>query len=186
MRNEPPKCKKCRESEKSYQHDSILGSNPEYHAFEPSTEPSPTEPSGFDFSLPTLGEYLPILEPSQVGPDTVVNIEDSEAKILQISDEYTGSWYDVAYARCVTVMMDNTGAGAPISNVLVTVTITPDSFDYAQADPTGSDVVFVDSDNTTLLISYIESWDYGGTSTFVVLIPTYTATEYTIYCYWGA
>lgn len=108
------------------------------------------------------------------------------AKFVEFSEAYSGAWYDAAYSRMETLTLDNTAGAASTLNAVIYVTLTAATFDYTEAQLDGSDVIFVDSDNATLLTSSISSWVYGGTSVFQLTIPNLTNTNYVVYCYWGA
>jgi hypothetical protein len=107
------------------------------------------------------------------------------AKFVEFSEAYSGAWYNSAYSRMMTLTLDNTAGAASTLNAIIYVTVNAANFDYSQANIDGSDVVFVDSDNTTLLTSSIMSWVLGGTSVFQLTIPNLTNTNYVVYTYWG-
>lgn len=113
------------------------------------------------------------------------NMYFGNSKWVEFAQAYSGSWYNATYSRQLSITLDNTAGAASTTNAIVYVSITPVTFDYSQAKVDGSDVVFVNSDNSTLLTSSIVTWTIGGTSTFKVTIPTLTNTNYVIYAYWG-
>jgi hypothetical protein len=74
--------------------------------------------------------------------------------------------------------------GPALANIPVPVTLTPGNFDYGHVDPSGILIRFTDSDQTTPLPCYHESWNTGGTSVIWVNVPSIPANSTkTLYLY---
>ncbi len=108
---------------------------------------------------------------------TVIPLFATESKA---SAWWNNSW---SYRRAITV--DNTDSSSTLTNFPILVTLNTSNIDYSKTKAGGADLRFVNSDDTTALSYQIETWNSGGTSTVWVKIPSFTATQYTIYMYYG-
>ena len=82
------------------------------------------------------------------------------------------------------VMINNPGDA--LSDYQVLVTLNSSNFDYSKANPDGSDIGFVDGDNTVALNYWIEEWDAAGDSMIWVKVPSIKDSgNTTIYMYYG-
>ena len=96
-----------------------------------------------------------------------------------------GTWYNVTYSRYCTLTFSS-GAAGTLTNAPIIFTLTGTQIDYETTKTDGSDVIFVDTNNLTLLTQPVAAiWNLYGTSTFTVIVPNLPNTPYTIYCYWG-
>ena len=76
--------------------------------------------------------------------------------------------------------------GDALSDYQVLVTLNSSNFDYSKANPDGSDIGFVDGDNTVALNYWIEEWDAAGDSMIWVKVPSIKDSgNTTIYMYYG-
>lgn len=108
---------------------------------------------------------------------TVIPLFATESKA---SAWWNNSW---SYRKAITV--DNTDSSSTLTNFPILVTLNTSNLDYSKTKAAGADLRFVNSDDTTALSYQIETWNSGGTSTVWVKIPSFTATQYTIYMYYG-
>jgi len=76
--------------------------------------------------------------------------------------------------------------GDALSDYQVLVTLNSSNFDYSKANPDGSDIRFVDGDNTIALNYWIEEWNAAGDSRIWVAVPSVDGSgSTTIYMYYG-
>ena len=76
--------------------------------------------------------------------------------------------------------------GDALSDYQVLVTLNSSNFDYSKASPDGSDIGFVNEDNTVALNYWIEEWDTAEDSRIWVAVPGVTGSgSTTIYMYYG-
>jgi hypothetical protein len=88
-----------------------------------------------------------------------------------------------AYRRLITVA--NSGCASGCTDIQVNITLDG-SFDYASTLAGGVDVRFTDSDGTTELPYWIESWTAGASASLWVKVPSLpNASSKTIYMYYG-
>ena len=88
---------------------------------------------------------------------------------------------------CANINIDNTGNSNALSDYQQKVVLSSSNFDFSKANSDGSDIRFLDNDDSTLLSYWIESWDSSGqTATIWVKVPSIPASSnYTIYMYFG-
>ena len=76
--------------------------------------------------------------------------------------------------------------GDALSDYQVLITLNSSNFDYSKASPDGSDIGFVDGDNTVALNYWIEEWNAAGDSMIWVKVPSIKDSgNTTIYMYYG-
>ena len=76
--------------------------------------------------------------------------------------------------------------GDTLSDYQVLITLNSSNFDYSKANLDGSDIGFVDEDNTVALNYWIEEWNAAGDSMIWVKVPSIKDSENTtIYMYYG-
>ncbi|RLE75674.1 MAG: hypothetical protein DRZ80_02395 [Thermoprotei archaeon] len=87
------------------------------------------------------------------------------------------------YRRTITITENS---GNTLTNYQIKIVLTTTNFDYSHANSDGSDIRFTDSDGTTQLSYWIESWNPSGTSIIWVKVPEIPAnSEKKIYIYYG-
>jgi PKD repeat protein len=89
------------------------------------------------------------------------------------------------YRRPITI--DNTANSSTLTNYQVKITLDSTNFDFSKAKTNGEDIRFCDSDDTTTLKYWIESYDSTNqTATIWVKVPSIPASSSkTIYTYYG-
>jgi len=85
------------------------------------------------------------------------------------------------------VTIDNTANASALTNYQVSISLTSANFDFTRANSDGSDIRFTDSDKTTLLSYWIESYDsVGQTAKIWVKVPSIPASSTKdIWMYYG-
>ena len=86
-------------------------------------------------------------------------------------------WWDVDWLRRRQLTLDNATGAEALVDFPVLVRLDPSRIDYAVMAPDGSDLRFVDADNTTLLDHEIEVWNPGGESIVWVRVPEIDAAS---------
>jgi len=94
------------------------------------------------------------------------------------------AWWDPAWGFRMKLVIDNS-TGPLLQEFPLLVRLDPTRIDYGDAHPTGADIRFVDSDQTTPLTFDIERW--GNPLSIVwVRVPLIAAgAQHTIYLYYG-
>ena len=92
-----------------------------------------------------------------------------------------------SFANRKAVAIDNTSGGA-LTNYQVNVALTSSNFDFSKTQSNGNDIRFYDSNSTTALSYWTESWDSNAqTASIWVKVPSVSAaTTKTIYMYYGS
>ena len=93
------------------------------------------------------------------------------------------AWWNESwkFRRAVTIQSDNA-----LGDYQILVQLNSSNFDFSKTNPDGSDIRFVDEDDTTKLNYWIEEWDNINKSAKVwVKDPTIPAGEETIYIYYN-
>ena len=90
-----------------------------------------------------------------------------------------------SYKRPITI--DNS-SGAVLTDYQVRIALDGANFDFSKAEPDGDDIRFLDSDDTTLVPYWIESWDGVGLKAVIwVKVPSIpAASTKTILMYYGS
>jgi len=89
----------------------------------------------------------------------------------------SAAWYDTnwQYRRAITI--DNTANSNVLSQYQVKITLTSSTFDFSHALSDGSDIRVTDSDGTTVIPYWIQSYDHvGQTATIWVRVPSIPAS----------
>jgi len=93
------------------------------------------------------------------------------------------AWWDAdwKYRRAITIQSDNA-----LTDYQILVQLNSTNFDFSKANPDGSDIRFVDEDDTTKLSYWIEEWNASSqTAKIWVKVPSIPAGEKTIYLYYN-
>lgn len=104
---------------------------------------------------------------------------------LFATESKASAWWNNSWSYRKAITVDNTDSSSTLTNFPILVTLNTSNLDYSKTKAAGADLRFVNSDDTTALSYQIETWNSGGTSTVWVKIPSFTATQYTIYMYYG-
>ena len=81
------------------------------------------------------------------------------------------AWWDLTWDSRVQLTFDNSLQTQNLDDFPVLIVLDPGNFNYANAEPNGQDLRFVDADDATVLEHEIESWNPGGTSYIWVRVP---------------
>ncbi|OGH89919.1 MAG: hypothetical protein A2537_02720, partial [Candidatus Magasanikbacteria bacterium RIFOXYD2_FULL_36_9] len=113
--------------------------------------------------------------------NTLVEFSDGTVGLKAATNWYNSSW---GFRDQITVT-NYTGTALTDYPVKISITTTSANF-WSKVESNGASVRFVDSDGTTLLSHYAESFDYtGNTSTIWVKMPSLAArASTTIYMYY--
>lgn len=97
------------------------------------------------------------------------------------------SWYDSNWKYRKEITINNSDNSETLTDYQVKVSLSSSTFDFSKAQSTGADIRFTDSDGTTLLNHWIESYDSSGqTATIWVKVPSIPASSTkTVYLYYG-
>jgi len=108
-----------------------------------------------------------------------------DVKLGSVSEEPTTSmgseesWYYISWSRRAPVTISNPGSG--LTDFQVKVDVTYD----ADMQPDFDDIRFVDSDDSTELSHWRESYTASTSATFWVKVPSIPSGNKTIYMYYG-
>jgi len=97
------------------------------------------------------------------------------------------SWWDTNWDYRMKLTFDNSEQTENLGNFTVLVKLTPANFTYPNCVINGSDIRFVDANDSTPLSYHFEKWTYNGTSWIWVEVPQIdggSATDY-IWLYYG-
>ncbi|MCX6013575.1 MAG: DUF2341 domain-containing protein [Chloroflexi bacterium] len=97
------------------------------------------------------------------------------------------SWYNSSWLYRKPITVDNTSGTSTLTNYQVQVTLNSSNFDFSKARTNGEDIRFTDSDGTTSISYWIESYDsVGHTAVVWPEVPSILASSTkTIYMYYG-
>jgi len=144
----------------------------------------------FDVSQVISTEIDSNLNTRDVSQTILTTIEKSVAALssptcnIYLSSEFElAYWFDLAwkYRREIKITND----ASEVWNYQLMIVLDPTSFDYAKANPDGSDIRFTDTDGVTPLNYFIERWEQNGRSVIWVLIPYLPIGEKRIWMYYG-
>jgi hypothetical protein len=100
----------------------------------------------------------------------------------------TDSWFDPAWPTRTKLTFNNSAQSEDLLDFPVLVVLDPSKIDYADFNSDGSDIRFVDGNDSTVVLPHeIESWISGGTSYIWVGIPRIdggSASDY-VWLYFG-
>ncbi len=88
-----------------------------------------------------------------------VSLPHSVALSSPSVDEPYSTWWDGGWNCRKKLTFDNTGQTEDLVNFPVLIQLNSTNFDYAKAKSDGSDLRFIDVDDTTELNYHIEDWD---------------------------
>ena len=97
------------------------------------------------------------------------------------------SWWDTDWGYRKKLTFDNSEQTENLLNFPFLVKLTPANFIYAYCEADGSDIRFIDADDSTSLDYHFEQWTYNGTSWIWVEVPQIdgsSSTDY-IWLYYG-
>lgn len=94
-----------------------------------------------------------------------------------------GSWLDTDWSHRMAFDIVNPG-GVTLTDFQVNVTLDSE-FDFAAADPSGSDIRFTMSDGMTLLPHWIEEWNGPASASVWIKLPQIGASGERIFMYYG-
>jgi hypothetical protein len=102
----------------------------------------------------------------------------------QVNRVNAQNWYNTSWAYRTPVTVTNS-TGGTLTNFQVRVTLDG-GFDFTKALSTGADLRVTDSNGTSLLSFWIESWSQtNSTASIWVLVPSIPISGVTIYLYYG-
>jgi len=90
------------------------------------------------------------------------------------------SWWDLNWQYRRKLTFDNSAQNEDLNDFPVLIKLDS-SFDYSNTKLDGTDLRFIDSDDTTVLNYHIEKWDSGGESFVWVKVPNIPANSNTDY-----
>lgn len=94
------------------------------------------------------------------------------------------AWYNPSWQYRSPVTATNPGTNT-ITDIQVNIKLRTSNFDFTKAKSDGSDIFITDSDGTTPLAFWIESWVEGDTASIWTKLPSLPAQGATIYIYYG-
>jgi len=106
-----------------------------------------------------------------------------------VQETFAANWYNASWGYRRAIEVSTAGASATPADyqVLVTLTTAGMGNPYANVNADGSDIRFTNTDGTTLLSHWVESWNNAGDSKIWVKIPEAILADSskTIYMYYG-
>jgi hypothetical protein len=116
--------------------------------------------------------------------DSTIQVAAGAASLKLNNDPV--DWYNASWLYRKPITIDNTAGSAELSNYQVKIIISSANFDYLKSLATGADVRLTDSNGTTLLDYWIETWNISGNSVVWVKVPLIPAlSQKTVYLYYG-
>ncbi len=109
----------------------------------------------------------------------VLNNVDTASSLGDVKLAVKSGWYDTSWSHRVPVTISNSGSGLTAYQVRVDVTYDSDM------QPDFNDIRFVDSDGSTLLSYWRESYTASTSAIFWVKVPSVPSGSKTIYMYYG-
>jgi len=99
----------------------------------------------------------------------------------------TLAWWNDFWTYRKPITIDNTGNSNDLTNYQVLVVLNSTNFDFSKANSDGSDIRFIDSDDTTKLNYWIEEWDATAQEAkiWVNVTSIPASSTKTIYMYYG-
>jgi hypothetical protein len=112
---------------------------------------------------------------------------DTDSDTEPGTDTSSGTGDTESCAWRMQLTLDNGASAETLLGFPLPVILDSSAIDYAHTADTGQDVLFTDSDGTTLLPHEIESWDETGTSVVWVRVPAIDSGSSTdhIWIYYG-
>ncbi len=126
----------------------------------------------------TAGDYT-------LSDDTKIEISAGQAQLKATSTPV--AWYNTNWGYRKAITIDNTGNASELTNYQVQITLTSANFDFSKAQTNGEDLRFTDSDGTTLITYWTESYDSTGQTAIIwPKVPSIPASSTkVIYMYYG-
>ncbi|MHA2023935.1 MAG: DUF2341 domain-containing protein, partial [Candidatus Thorarchaeota archaeon] len=87
------------------------------------------------------------------------------------------TWWNQSWESRINLTFNNSGRNENLVDFPVLVKLTDSRFEYENALSLGSDIRFVDSDESTELAYHFESWTYNGDSYIWVRVPQIDANS---------
>jgi hypothetical protein len=120
------------------------------------------------------------------------DVDNNNYDDVIIGAPYYGSgggtgWWDGDWSYRKKLTFNNADQNEAMVNFPVLVNLSSSNFDYSKAESDGTDLRFVDADNTTELKYHIEDWDSSGNSYVWVNVTNIAASSATdhIWMYYG-
>jgi hypothetical protein len=96
------------------------------------------------------------------------------------------NWYSSSWLYRKVITVDNTSNGNILTDYQVKVSLSTSNFDFTKAQMFGTDIVFTDSDGTTLINHWVQEYNPINTANIWVKVPSVPASSTkTIYMYYG-
>ena len=97
------------------------------------------------------------------------------------------TWWDSDWSYRKELTFDNSGQSDNLENFTVLVKLSASNFDYSHGKSDGTDLRFIDEDDSTELKHHIEDWDTSGTSYVWVKVTQINGSSPTdfIWMYYG-
>jgi len=97
------------------------------------------------------------------------------------------AWWNDSWTYRKPITIDNTGNSNDLTNYQVLIVLNSTNFDFSKANSDGSDIRFIDSDDTTKLNYWIEEWDSTNQEAkiWVNVTSIPASSTKTIYMYYG-
>lgn len=107
--------------------------------------------------------------------------------ILPIKVNASASWYNRNWQYRKQIVVDNSQNTQALTNYQVNITLSSANFDFSKSQSSGQDIRITNSDGTSLLSYWIETYDNSNKSASIwVNIPSISASSQTaIYIYYG-
>jgi len=97
------------------------------------------------------------------------------------------AWWNDSWQYRRNITIDNSGNSNDLTNYQILVVLNSSNFDFSKANSDGSDIRFIDSDDTTKLNYWIEEWNSTAQEAKIwVKVPSIPGSSTkTIYMYYG-
>ena len=164
-------------------HSAVNQDTPTSLAFGNKAHPDSTE-AAFTGLIDDITIYRRVRTPAEI----LVNFNESKAVTGATTLGGPASdWMSKDWEQRKKLTLNNASSSENLVDFPLHVQLTTSNFTYSQANATGTDIRFTDSDGITPLPYEIESWNSSATSTIWVKVPRIDAQSTTdhIYMYWG-
>ncbi|MBR9692478.1 DUF2341 domain-containing protein, partial [Candidatus Woesearchaeota archaeon] len=105
---------------------------------------------------------------------------------VNVSLDPQGNWWNDSFIHRRRIDLNNSASSESHTNFTILIKLDSTTIDYTHTNNDGSDIRFVDWDNTTVLGHDIELWNESGTSFVWVKIPTLdTSGNDSFWMYYG-
>jgi len=151
------------------------------------------------FDVTTTTQYLIVRldVKSGVTPDKTIEIQIQDITTtstksglpcdLSGTTTVTANWWNGSWSYRKKLTFNNSAQSENLTNFPVLVKLSTSTFNYANVKSDGTDLRFIDSDNTTELKYHIEKWNPSGDSFIWVKVPQIDGSSNTdyVYMYYG-